>query len=213
MTEPILNNKSRRLSALIFAALAFFVLAAAASIPFFYESTTLWYKFGLDRILLRSGQVIGLVNLVFLALQILLVSRFSVLDWIIGRSKVPKIHRQIGLMIVLLALTHALLVLIPEGLNNLPIGWKYWPEIVGAFSLFLLCLQVVSALYRSRLSLSYPYWRRLHMLMGYFIFLAINIHILFVSTSFSEGLPRYALLFFSGTVLLALILRKAASLA
>jgi len=35
------------------------LMCGAASVPFVYESFTIKYKFGLERTLLRTGQVIG----------------------------------------------------------------------------------------------------------------------------------------------------------
>jgi len=204
-------RQPNKLYTALLAALILLVFAAAASIPFVYESTTLWYKFGPDRILLLAGQVIGLITLVFFGLQLLFAARFGVVDRIIGVKQVLKLHQMIGLLIMVLALAHALLILIPEGLDNLPLGWKYWPEMIGTFVFVLLCLHVGAAFYRSNLGLAYQQWRRLHRLIGYSLFLALNCHVLFVSTSFAQGPPRAALLIFSGTVGLMLILQKAYS--
>lgn len=208
-SRTLLVRKIRRRYVSLFAALAFGVLSVAATIPFVYESTTLWYKFGFDRLLLRSGQIIGLMTLVLLGLQMLLASRLGILDRIIGLDRVYGLHRRNGVVILLLACTHALLVLIPEGLDNLPIGWKYWPEMLSAFVLFLLCPQVIIALYRSALGLGYQQWRRLHRLTGFTFFPVLNIHALFVTTTFAEGLPRSLLLTFSGTILLVVFFHKA----
>jgi predicted ferric reductase len=205
-------QKPNKLYTALLAALILLVFAAAASIPFVYESTTLWYKFGFDRILLLAGQVIGLIALVFFGLQLLLAARFGVIDRIIGVKRVLKLHQMIGLLIMLLALSHALLILGPEGFDNLPIGWKYWPEMIGAFVFVLLCLHVGSAFYRTNLGLAYRQWRLLHRLIGYSLFLALNCHVLFVSTSFAQGPPRWALFVFSGAVALMLILQKGFSL-
>lgn len=214
MTESMTSSKKNparqpdKLYAALLAALILLVFATAASIPFVYESTTLWYKFGIDRIFLLAGQVIGLVTLVFFGLQLLLAARFGVIDRIVGVKRVLKLHQMIGLLIMVLALSHALLILAPEGLDNLPIGWKYWPEMIGAFVFVLLCLHVGSAFYRAKLRLAYRQWRLFHRLIGYSLFLALNCHVLLVSTSFAQGPPRWALLVFSGTVVLMLILQK-----
>jgi predicted ferric reductase len=215
MTESTISNRKNpaqqpnKLHAALLAALVLLLLAAAAAIPFVYESTTLWYKFGIDRILLLAGQVVGLITLVFFGLQLLLAARFGVIDRIVGVKRVLKLHQMFGLLIMLLALSHALLILIPEGLDNLPFGWKYWPEMIGAFVFVLLCLHVGSAFYRTNLGLAYQQWRLLHRLIGYSLFLGLNCHVLFVSTSFAQGPPRYALVIFSGAVMLSLILQKA----
>ncbi len=199
---------TKKQQAVILATLILAVLSGAASLPFFYESTTLWYKLGFDRSLLLSGQVIGVITVVLLGYQLLLAARLSVFDRIIGIQRIYKFHRLIGLLIMLLALAHALLILIPEGLNNLPIGWKYWPEAIGFISLILLCLNVAAGFYRAYMRIRIQTWRFFHGLIGYTIFLALNIHVLFVSTSFAQGIPRYALVMFSATILVAIIFKK-----
>jgi len=202
------ERKTGNQHTVILATLILGVLSGAVSLPFFYESTTLWYKFGFDRGLLLSGQVIGVITVVLLGYQILLATRFGVFDRIIGIQRIYKFHRLVGLLIMLLALAHALLILIPEGLNNLPIGWKYWPESIGFVCLILLCLNVAGAFYHANMGIRIQTWRRLHRLIGYTIFLALNIHVFSVSTSFAQGIPRYALVMFSATILVAIIFQK-----
>ena len=48
------------------------------SIPFF-ESPSMWYKFGLAKILLRSGKVVGTAAAVLLFYQLILVARLKVI--------------------------------------------------------------------------------------------------------------------------------------
>ena len=110
----------------------------ALTIPFIYESQTLWYKVGIDRTLLRGGQLAGLLATVLLFVQILLGARSKFLQRLFGIAKLMQWHRINGISVALLALSHVLLVLIPEGLTNLPIGKKHWPEMVGSLLLLLL---------------------------------------------------------------------------
>ncbi len=184
------------------------ILAGAASIPFVFESQTLWYKFGADKTLLRSGQIIGLLAALLLCVQVLLATRIAFLDRILGLDKVFRLHRVNSIFILLLALVHAALILIPEGISNLPIGRKYWPEMLGAILLLLLVSLVFSALLRQLLKLPYHYWHLIHRPIGMTVFFLLGIHILFVSDTFEKTLPRLALLLIMGTVLAFVIFNK-----
>ena len=42
------------------------LLGGALAVPFYYETQTLWYKVGTDKVILRSGQLAGLFALVLL---------------------------------------------------------------------------------------------------------------------------------------------------
>lgn len=202
------ERKPRKLSPVILATCMLVVLPFAASIPFLYESTTLWYKFGLDRSLLLSGQVIGVITVVLLGYQLILGARVEAIVRIIGTGGTYALHRLIGLLIMLSALAHALLILIPEGLENLPFGLKYWPEHTGLLSLMLIGINIFTAFYHAKMGIRIQTWRRFHRIIGYSIFLVVNFHVLFVSTSFAQGTPRHALLLFSGTTLVIIIFQK-----
>lgn len=168
--------------------------AGALSIPFVYESTTLWYKIGLDKTVLRAGQLAGMLALVLLFIQILLAARGRVLIDVFGLAAVMRWHRLNGLLIGLAAVVHVVLVLAPEGFGNLPIGFKHWPEMVGAWLLISILFMVVSSHFRERLGLDYKKWRSIHKPIGYLVPLFFLVHVLFVSDSFDKFLPKTALL-------------------
>jgi DMSO/TMAO reductase YedYZ heme-binding membrane subunit len=93
-------------------------------------------------------------------------------------------------------------VLIPEGLANLPMGKKFWPEMVGAGLFGLIAATVFFSYFRQRLRLPFPVWRAVHKPAGYLALLLVTIHVLFVSESFEQPLPRISLLsFFALTVI------------
>jgi predicted ferric reductase len=153
------------------------------------------------------GQCIGLLTMVLLAIQVMLALRPRFLVRAFGAATLLDWHRTNGVSVVGTALAHVLLVLAPEGLANLPLGWRYWPEMVGALALFALLTTVVLSQYRSRLQLSYQRWKMVHRPLGYLIVLLPALHVLFVSESFSGGLPRMGLV----TVLLLLFFSSALS--
>ncbi len=60
--------------------LALLLLAGGWSIPFRYESFSILYKFGIQKVYLRSGKVIGITVVLLVFYQILLASRFRFLE-------------------------------------------------------------------------------------------------------------------------------------
>ena len=57
----ILSPKGRLILGILLGIVLLLVIAAASSIPFYFESSTILYKFGLNRQLLGLGQVTGMV--------------------------------------------------------------------------------------------------------------------------------------------------------
>lgn len=170
------------------------VLAAALSIPFVYETQTLWYKIGSDKTMLRTAQLVGLLAAVLLFVQILLAARGEFLQRLFGVATLMRRHRTNGILVSLLALGHAILVLAPEGLTNLPIGKKHWPEMVGIVLLTIVLSLAVSAHFREKLALDYKRWRAIHKLLGYFTMPLLAVHVLFVCESFEHAIPRFGLI-------------------
>jgi len=170
------------------------VLAAALSIPFVYETQTLWYKIGSGKTILRAAQLAGLLAAVLLFVQIMLAARGEFLQRLFGVAALMRRHRTNGILVSLLALGHALLVLAPEGLTNLPIGKKHWPEMVGIVLLTIVLSMAISAHFREKLALDYKRWRAIHKLLGYFTMPFLAVHVLFVCESFEHVVPRFGLI-------------------
>jgi len=170
------------------------LLAGALAVPFCYETQTLWYKIGVDKTMLLAGQLAGLLALVLLLGQILFVVRTKLLEDLFGSANLMRWHRITGVLIACAACSHVVLVLVPEGMDNLPIGKKYWPEMIGGLLFLLLLTTVVTSRFRTWFNLDYARWKMLHKPLGYISLVLVFIHVLFVSQSFAQGLPRAALL-------------------
>jgi len=186
----------------------FLMFSGALAVPWLYETQTIWYKFGHDKTLLRMGQTAGLLALCLLLVQILLAVRGSIFDSIFNRALLVSLHRYNALLITLMALLHILLVLVPEGLTNLPIGKKYWPEMIGGALFIILLLMVVSSQFRQQLNLKYNLWKIIHQILGYLVLTVILLHVCFVSESFASGPPRHLLIIIVLAVLLWSIVTK-----
>ena len=210
MAMKTMSNASRKLSIIpraVFKVLIFSffiaILGGAMPVPFHYETQTLWYKTGAYKVMLRTGQLAGLLALVLIVLQIFLSIRGRLLEDLFSGKNLMRWHKTNGIIIAFAAVSHAILVLAPEGINNLPIEKKYWPEWIGAFLLLLILFIVVSSHFRSVLKLDYTLWRNLHKPMGYLVVFLVLIHVLFVSGSFEQGTPKALLLsVFTGLTLL-----------
>ncbi len=168
------------------------ILGFAAAIPFFWESKSLWYKSGSDKLLLQLGKAFGLFAAVLFFSQIVLAQRLVILDRIFGLDRLYSFHRINSFLILGLAMLHAALVVFPEGLDNLPIGWTFWPEILGALLVIMLAFFIAIASFRHKL-LSYEVWRKTHRPAGYLLLVILAIHIFYVSDSFEAGAPLIAL--------------------
>ncbi len=184
------------------------LLLGVLSIPFYYETTTLWYKVGLDKTLLKGGHFIGLATLMLIFLQLALSQRGPYLEQVFGAANLLRYHQVNGVFIAVLACSHALLILVPEGIANLPIGKKYWPEMIGAALLLMILATALASVFRSALRLDYRLWRLFHRTLGYLIPLLALIHVLFVSESFEHLLPRVLVIGLSAGLLIWVLVNK-----
>jgi predicted ferric reductase len=207
VTMRLLSPTQRTIFSFASILLVVAVLGCAATIPFVWPSTSLWYKTGSDKLVLQIGKVFGLCAAVLFFVQILLVQRLVIFDRIWGLDRLSFFHRINSFLILALAITHSGLVILPEGLDNLPIGREFWPEMVGAALVITLAFFIAVALYRRRL-LAYDVWRKVHRPVGYLLAAVLIIHIFNVSDSFETGVPRGGLWGFIGAIVLTIILAK-----
>lgn len=184
------------------------VICGALSIPFVYKSQTLWYKIGIDKTMLLGGQLAGLFAAVLLLVQILLAVRGQFLKEVFGIAALMRWHRTNGIIVSLLAISHVGLVLIPEGLTNFPIGLKYWPEMVGSLLFWIILSMAISSQFREKLGLDYKRWKTIHKLLGYLVIIFLAVHVLFVSDSFEQTVPRVAFMTTLIGVVVAVIASK-----
>jgi predicted ferric reductase len=166
------------------------ILIGAASLPFLYPSTSLWYKFGLDKTFLQSGKVVGLLAATLLLNQLLLGSRPKLLTTFFSAKILLKAHQISGFLITALAVIHPLLILASEQFTLLTIEKKNWPEGLGALLFLTIVTTVLMATWRVRLGLSYPRWRLLHHSGALILPSLLGVHVLNVSDTYATGVPR-----------------------
>jgi predicted ferric reductase len=186
----ILSPRLRLLIGLLMGITFGLLLAGAISVPFYFESSTILYKFGIDRQLLRLGQVMGVVGGCLLLLQIISSARLKGLDRLFGLSSLFKCHRITGIIIGCAAIIHPILVFIPEDRIFIPLQLRYWPEFAGLFLLLLIIVTVISSHWRAWLRFSFHRWWPIHRWTAVLIVTVFWIHVLSVSETFEQKLPR-----------------------
>ncbi|MFO7556204.1 MAG: ferredoxin reductase family protein [Desulfobacterales bacterium] len=186
--------------------LAMLLITGAASIPFLFESPSILYKFGLYKIILRTGKVMGVTAGILVFCQVLLVSRLKILDRIFSLNRIYNLHRINGMTIASLALLHPVFIIASEKFTFFPFEKRYWPEFLGVGVLTLIVFLVINANWRAFFGMAYHKWLRFHRIGALLAISLMPIHILFVSETFKSGLPR-ASVFVAGGITLLLIIK------
>lgn len=186
------------------------LLAGAWSLSFYYPSQSLFYKFGAQKLLLRSGKLVGITGGLLLLVQLLAVAHLPVFEPTFSRATLLSFHRFNGLGLLMLC-SHPILILWADDFAFYPLEMKYFPEFVGAALLLALVLLVLSAWFRGALPLTYPVWRWVHRLGALLVLALFFVHLLLVSETFHTGLPYRLALGLAGVeaLLLALIFGRA----
>lgn len=173
--------------------LALLLLAGAGWIAFAYESSSMLYKFGWDKQLLRAGKMVGLVCATLVLLQLVLSARLKILDRIFGLKLLFSVHRLLGPAVAAGIVLHPVLVFLPEDMWFIPLELRYWPEFAGLVLLVSLAGTAVVSTWRGLLGLPFHIWWTGHRVGAVLIVALLAVHVLFVSESFAQGLPRQAL--------------------
>ena len=183
------------------------ILGAAGAIPFYFESPSLFYKTGFDKTMLRTGKILGIFTAVLLLIQLVLISRFSVLDNAWGLKQLFHFHRTNGFIILIFAFAHPVLILGADNFVFFPFEPKYWPEFMGILLLLSLVLFVGVSHWQKQLGIQYKTWRFFHKLAAPLILFLAGSHIYTVSRTFESGVPFYALVL-GGIMAAFLVIRK-----
>ncbi len=181
---------------MLFAAGVFLLAAAAAAagaVPFFWESSSILYKFGTDRVFLRAGQVLGVLAGFLVLFQLVLAARIRLLDRIYGLLGLYRAHRFVGSAAVLTALAHPILVLASEDTGAYRLTLEAWPKGVGALLLLAAAGTVALALGRERLGIRYDWWALGHRIGTPVLVVLLGLHAFFVEGVFARGPQRAGL--------------------
>ncbi|MFP4533416.1 MAG: ferric reductase-like transmembrane domain-containing protein [Desulfobacterales bacterium] len=194
MNEEISNlvwpTGRRRLLGAMVLLIGLLLLAGAASIPFVFESASILYKFGADKLMLRTGKVLGMIAGTLLLLQLVLAARFRFLDKIFAMDRLFYFHQISGTLIAACVLIHPVLILLPEDMLFIPLEIRYWPEFVGLGLLLFILGMAASGSFRAALRIPFNYWWVMHRMAAVVTAAALFVHVLYVSDTFEGGLPR-----------------------
>lgn len=183
------------------------ILGVACTIPYYFESPSMYYKTGIDKFLLRSGKILGISATILIFYQLVFVSRFTTLEKVFKIKSLFQSHRTNGLIILAAAVLHPIFILGADHFVFFPFESKYWPEITGIVLLSILALFVLISHWQQKLKLDYKLWRLLHKSFAPIIIIVLYIHIINVSKTFESGTPFYAVTFIFFLSLI-LIVRK-----
>ena len=184
--------KSNVLYQILFFAIIVLIILGAGSIPFYYESPSMYYKFGADKNLLRFGKIFGLIALVLLVLQPVFIAKISIVEKIFGLKKLFFFHKINAFVLIAAALLHPILVLASNQFAFFSFEVRYWPEFLGVFLLILLVIMVVVSFWQKTIGVSQKTWLMLHRVMAPIIMGLLFVHVLNVSKTFEADLPFYA---------------------
>jgi len=186
--------------------LALILIVGVCTIPFVFESSSIYYKFGIHKTLLRTGKVFGIIAATLIFFQVLLVCRLKTLDRIFSLNQMYRCHRMSGMIIAFLTLMHPILILASENFTLFPFEIRYWPELLGAVVWVFIVMLFITAYWRLIFGFAYDKWLRFHRLVTILSIVLLTIHILFVSDTFKSGLPQ-ALVFVAAAITLLLMSR------
>ncbi len=189
-TSGSLSATIRTVLGTIIFLLALLVLVGGWTIPFTFESSSILYRFGLEKIYLRSGKVVGISAAILVFFQLLLASRFTVLEQVFSIKRLVALHRINGIAITVLVLSHPLLIKASENFTPYTFEKKYYPEFLGMALLAVLLVLAATAMFRYFFNLSYAGWLQLHRLSATLVLFLLPAHILYVSETFKSGIPR-----------------------
>ncbi len=165
------------------------LIGGALTIPFRFESSSMFYKFGMDRIVLRTAKMVGLTAAVLLLLQLPLAGRLKWMDRIFSLPGLYRIHRLNAYVIAALVVIHPVLIQIAAHSWTIPLQTRYWPEWIGAVLMAVALLHIGFSQWRRRLFRTYEKWRWTHGVLAVAVFTALIFHILNVSESFDHSHP------------------------
>jgi predicted ferric reductase len=144
--------------------------------------------------MLRIGKLLGVAAGYFLLLQLVFSARLKILDRLYSINHLLNLHRKMALAIVVLAVLHAVLILMSQGFETLRLDVKQWPEFVGVLLVLGVFFIVLFSFWRQAFGIPFPLWWLFHRIGTPVAAAVLVIHVLFVSDTFEKGLPRALLL-------------------
>ena len=185
----MLSSRRRLQGRMLLLLVAMVAVSFGAWLPWEYPSSSMLYKFGIDRDILTLGKSAGVAAIVLMGLQILFIARFTMIERLVGYDRMVRIHRMVGISIVALAVMHPLLVFSVDDVATIPVKWEYWPEILGGGLLISLSIYAAIAYGRSFSRIPYHYWKWMHQAGAIVLVVTSLVHVYYVTDSYHSGVP------------------------
>ena len=166
MNTPADRTAAARPMRLPWAASLLAIAAAGAIVALFAAAPLSHHTPGTPRAL-TVGRSAAMMALALLLLQFVLSGRLRWLDGAFGLDVLYRVHAIFGATAVMLLSAHPLLLAWPKSFSTSLAGepwWHYWEILLGAATLSLAWVVVVTAAWRVFLRLPYHVWRKIHYL-------------------------------------------------
>ncbi|MFH2061159.1 MAG: ferric reductase-like transmembrane domain-containing protein [Pseudomonadota bacterium] len=183
------------------------ILVFACAIPFYFESPSMFYKFGTAKLMLRSGKIFGILAGALMAFQAISAARFVFLNKIFSQAQALKFHKINGVWLTIFAICHPVFILWAEGFSFFPFEKRYWPEFLGMGLLLFLTIMVLIAFFRIQIKIGWNKWLVSHRISALLVFFGVFVHASNVSKSFESGLPYILLLTAFLTAVIVLVFK------
>ena len=197
-----ISTKPRIILGTTIVVLALLLLACGWVVPFKYESFSILYKFGMEKAYLRSGKIVGITTALLIFYQMLLASQLTIFEQVFSAKKLFFLHRLNGIAIAVLVIVHPLFIKASENFTPYTFAKKYYPEFLGIGVLCVLLALSIAAVLRNFYKLPYKKWLFQHRFGTILVLLVLPAHVLFVSETFEQGIPRKSAVIIFGLNLL-----------
>jgi predicted ferric reductase len=155
--------------------------------------------------LYSTGQLLALVGFTLLLYQYILSSRIKGLERGIGRGKLVKLHRNLGVVGLVVIVFHPVFIFLPDLLEGY--GVYLGPlQTIGVIALGILIVGSLSALLGRALKWKYRVWINLHRI-NYVVLPAAFLHSILLGSSV-RGQPLRIYWIFLGVVYLYVLVSR-----
>jgi len=144
----------------------FMVLCVCLALIFW--SRTLTAEAPLPVYVYDIGRLLALVVFLFILFQYVLISKVKWIEKGLGLNRLLILHKILGLLLIIAAPLHPVLLLLSERLQGYSTPMSLW-KFLGLLALLLIWVGAGAALLYGRTPLKYETWKRIHK-VGYAVF-------------------------------------------
>ncbi|NMI01401.1 ferric reductase-like transmembrane domain-containing protein [Pseudonocardia acidicola] len=152
---------------------------------------------------MELGLVLGLVPTSMLVVVIVMASRVRSLTTAFGIERLMRLHRYLGLFVVVLVLLHLGMVIVADPRNVRLLDLLHAPPRARAATVATIGLLLIAglAVFRRRMTMRYELWRAIHVLLAAVIIIGAALHVFWLNHLIQN--PAMAVVF--GVLLLGVL--------